>query len=92
MALLRALPLALLSRSVLSSTMVLHESISHVPSEFKALGSPPATGKIDLLIAIVQSNITGLASVVDAVSFPSSPSYRQYLTAAEVSCADLIHF
>jgi tripeptidyl-peptidase-1 len=72
--------------------MVLHESISYVPSGFKALGSPPATGEIDLLIAIVQSNITGLASVVDAVSFPAGPSYGQYLTAAEVSCADPLRF
>ncbi|KAJ7330306.1 subtilisin-like protein [Mycena albidolilacea] len=65
--------------------MVLHESIFHVPSGFKTLGSPPATAEIDLLIAIVQSNITGLASVVDAVSLPSGPSYGQYLTAAEVA-------
>ncbi|KAF8185596.1 family S53 protease [Mycena galopus ATCC 62051] len=85
MALLRALPLLLLSRSVLSSTMVLHESISHVPSGYKSLGSPSPTQEIDLLIALVQSNITGLAKVVDAVSIPSSSSYGQYLTAAEVA-------
>ncbi|KAF7333766.1 Family S53 protease-like protein [Mycena venus] len=65
--------------------MVLHESISHVPSGFKALGSPSPTQEIELFIAIVQSNITGLAKVVDSVSFPSSPSYGQYLTPAEVA-------
>ncbi|KAF7344169.1 Family S53 protease [Mycena venus] len=85
MGLLRALPLMLLTKSVLSSTMVLHESISHVPSGFKALGSPSPTQEIELFIAIVQSNITGLAKVVDAVSFPSSPSYGQYLSSAEVA-------
>ncbi|KAJ6565665.1 family S53 protease [Mycena sp. CBHHK59/15] len=85
MGLLRALPLVLLAKCVLSSTMVLHESISNVPSGFKALGSPSPTQEIKLFIALVQSNITGLAKVVDAVSIPSSPSYGQYLTAAEVA-------
>ncbi|KAJ7679864.1 peptidase S8/S53 domain-containing protein [Mycena rosella] len=54
--------------------MVLHESISNVPSGFKASGSPSPNQEIKLFIALVQSNITGLAKVVDA-----------YLTAAEVS-------
>ncbi|KAJ6534417.1 family S53 protease [Mycena capillaripes] len=85
MGLLRALPFVLLAKCVLSSTMVLHESISNVPSGFKALGSPSPTQEIKLFIALVQSNITGLAKVVDAVSIPSSPSYGKYLTAAEVA-------
>ncbi|KAJ7723451.1 family S53 protease [Mycena maculata] len=85
MGLLRALPLVLLTKCVLSSTMVLHESISNVPSGFKASGSPSPTQEIKLFIALVQSNITGLTKVVDAVSIPSSPSYGQYLTAAEVA-------
>jgi hypothetical protein len=61
-----------------------HESISHAPSGFKASGSPSPTQEIKLFIALVQSNITGLAKVVDAVSNPSGPSYGKYLTAAEV--------
>ncbi|KAJ6522853.1 family S53 protease [Mycena capillaripes] len=85
MGLLRALPFVLLAKCVLSSTIVLHESISNVPSGFKALGSPSPTQEIKLFIALVQSNITGLAKVVDAVSIPSSPSYGKYLTAAEVA-------
>ncbi|KAJ7510818.1 family S53 protease [Mycena galericulata] len=85
MGLLRALPLVLLAKFVLSSTMVLHESISNVPPGFKTLGSPSSAQEIMLFIALVQSNITGLAKVVDAVSIPSSPSYGQYLTAAEVA-------
>ncbi|KAF8130936.1 hypothetical protein K438DRAFT_1788450 [Mycena galopus ATCC 62051] len=89
MGLLRALPLVLLSsRSVLSSTpvrTVLHESIPHAPSGFTVLGSPSPSQKIELLIAVVQSNISGLAKLVDAVSFPSSPSYGQYITPAEVA-------
>ncbi|KAF8185613.1 peptidase S8/S53 domain-containing protein [Mycena galopus ATCC 62051] len=58
---------------------------SATPSGYKSLGSPSPTQEIDLLIALVQSNITGLAKVVDAVSIPSSSSYGQYLTAAEVA-------
>ncbi|KAF7347982.1 Family S53 protease-like protein [Mycena sanguinolenta] len=85
MALLRVLPLVLLSTSVLSSTLVLHESISHVPSGFEVIGSPSPNQEIELLVALVQPNITALAKVVDAVSFPSSPSYGKYLTAAEVA-------
>ncbi|KAJ7259168.1 peptidase S8/S53 domain-containing protein [Mycena haematopus] len=86
MGLLRALPLLLLSKSVLSSTTtVLHESLSHVPSGFEVRGVPSPTQEIELLVAIAQSNIAGLAKVVDAVSVPSSPSYGHYLTAAEVA-------
>ncbi|KAJ6490826.1 subtilisin-like protein [Mycena sanguinolenta] len=85
MALLRALPLVLLSKSVLSGTPVLHESVSEVPSSFQAIGSPAPSQEIELLVALVQPNITDLAKVVDAVSFPSSPSYGKYLTAAEVA-------
>ena len=84
MSLLRALPLVLLSRSVLSSTLVLHESASHVPSGFEVLGSPSPSLEIEFLVALVQPNITDLAKIVDAVSFPSSPSYGKYLTPAEV--------
>ncbi|KAJ7202253.1 peptidase S8/S53 domain-containing protein [Mycena haematopus] len=85
MGLLHILPLVLLSKSALSSTTVLHESVSSVPSGFEVLGSPSPIQEIELLIAIVQSNITGLAKVVDAISFPSSPAYGQYLTPAEVA-------
>jgi hypothetical protein len=85
MGLLRTLPLVFLTKCVFSSTMVLHESISHVPAGFKASGSPLPTQEIKLFIALVQSNITGLAKIVDAVSVPSSSAYGQYLTAAEVS-------
>ncbi|KAF7346748.1 Family S53 protease-like protein [Mycena sanguinolenta] len=85
MSLLHALSLVLLSRSVLSSTLVLHESVSHVPSGFQALDSPSPSQEIEFLVALVQPNITDLAKVVDSVSFPSSPSYGKYLTPAEVA-------
>ncbi|KAJ7699098.1 family S53 protease [Mycena metata] len=85
MGLLHALPLVLFAQCVLSSTTLVHESISHAPSGFKASGSPSPTQEIKLFIALVQSNITGLAKVVDAVSTPSSLSYGKYLTAAEVA-------
>ncbi|KAF7378440.1 Family S53 protease-like protein [Mycena sanguinolenta] len=85
MALFRLLPVVLLATSVLSNTLILHESVSHVPSGFEVLGSPSPTQEIELLVALVQPNITGLAKVLDAISFPSSPSYGKYLTAAEVA-------
>jgi tripeptidyl-peptidase-1 len=92
MGLLLTLPLVFLAKCVLSSTMVLHESISHIPAGFKASGPPPPTQEIKLFIALVQSNITGLAKIVDAVSVPSSSAYGQYLTAAEVSSIRPIYF
>ncbi|KAJ7867474.1 family S53 protease [Mycena leptocephala] len=85
MGLLHALPLVLFAQCVLSSTTLVHESITHAPSGFKASGSPSPTQEIKLFIALVQSNITGLAKVVDAVSNPSGPSYGKYLIAAEVA-------
>ncbi|KAF7375853.1 Peptidase S53 domain-containing protein [Mycena sanguinolenta] len=85
MALLHILPLVLLSQYVYATALVVHESISDAPSGVEVLGSPSPTQEIELIVAMVQSNITGLAKVVDAVSFPSSPSYGQYLTAAQVA-------
>lgn len=85
MGLLHALPLLLITQCVLSSTSVVHESIANVPSGFNPSGTPSTTQEIKLFIALVQSNIAGLAKVVDAVSTPSSPSYGQHLTAAQVS-------
>ncbi|KAJ7622361.1 subtilisin-like protein [Roridomyces roridus] len=72
-----------LTRSVLS--MVMHERISSVPPAFKLLGTPAPSQQIDLLVALVQSNMTGLEWVVEAVSTPSSPSYGQYLSADQVA-------
>ncbi|KAJ6568841.1 family S53 protease [Mycena capillaripes] len=85
MGLLHALTLLLITQCVLSSTSVVHESIANVPSGFKPSGTPSTTQEIKLFIALVQSNIAGLAKVVDAVSTPSSPSYGQHLTAAQVA-------
>ncbi|KAJ7845315.1 subtilisin-like protein [Mycena leptocephala] len=85
MGLLHALPLLLITQCVLSSTSVVHESIANVPSGFNPSGTPSTTQEIKLFIALVQSNIAGLAKVVDAVSTPSSPSYGQHLTAAQVA-------
>ncbi|KAJ7616510.1 subtilisin-like protein, partial [Roridomyces roridus] len=65
--------------------MVMHESVAKVPSGFKASGTPSPSQELKLLVALVQSNITGLAKVVDAVSTPSSVSYGKYLTAAEIA-------
>ncbi|KAJ7860359.1 family S53 protease [Mycena leptocephala] len=85
MGLLHALPLLLITQCVLSSTSVVHESIANVPSGFNPSGTPSTTQEIKLFIALVQSNIAGLAKVVNAVSTPSSPSYGQHLTAAQVA-------
>ncbi|KAJ7636380.1 subtilisin-like protein [Roridomyces roridus] len=86
MGLLRALPLLLIAQHALAITnMVMHESVAKVPSGFKASGSPSPSQELKLLVALVQSNITGLAKVVDAVSIPSGPSYGKYLTAAEIA-------
>ncbi|KAJ7624540.1 subtilisin-like protein, partial [Roridomyces roridus] len=65
--------------------MVVHESVSKVPSGFTVSGTPSPSQEIQLLVALVQSNIAGLAAVVDAVSTPSSPSYGKYLTAEEIA-------
>ncbi|KAJ7606409.1 subtilisin-like protein [Roridomyces roridus] len=74
-----------LTRSVLS--MVMHERISSVPPAFKLLGTPAPSQQIDLLVALVQSNMTGLEWVVEAVSTPSIGVVVQYVKppAASVS-------
>ena len=70
-------------------TMKVHESLSEVPNGFTKAGAAPADTKLNLRIALAQSDSEGLKDALMAVSDPGSPQYRQYLTQDEVCGHDL---
>lgn len=63
--------------------LVVRSQLSGPPSGFISGGSP-ASGSVKLTMALPQSNATGLHQALLDVSNPSSSSYRQHLTKAQV--------
>lgn len=72
---------------VLARSMQVHEVRDAVPAGFIRNGPANPETVLDLRLALVQSDITGLHKALYDVSTPSSPKYGQYLTKAEV-CTD----
>ncbi|KAJ6498221.1 family S53 protease [Mycena vulgaris] len=65
--------------------MVVHESVTAVPSGFAHAGTVSPSKEITLRIALVQSNIAGLQQMTYAVSDPTNALYGQHLTPQEVA-------
>lgn len=64
--------------------MKVRESRESVPSGYVRRGAADADTKLNLRIALVQSNIEGLIEQLYAVSTPDSPTYGEHLTKEEV--------
>jgi hypothetical protein len=62
--------------------VVLPQAVPHLPAGSTQFGAPPAGQTLDLDVVLAGQNPNGLAQAVAAVSTPSSPDYRHYLTAA----------
>jgi subtilase family serine protease len=73
-------PAALASSSA-ARVVLQHASPAARPAD--AVGSTPASTQIEFDVALKLSNPSGAATLEQAVSDPSSPSYRHYLTPAE---------
>lgn len=58
-----------------------------VPNGFKYVAKADPNSMLDLRIALVQSNPSGLEAALYDVSTPGSKNYRKYLTKAEVRSA-----
>ncbi|KAJ7728162.1 family S53 protease [Mycena maculata] len=65
--------------------MVIHESVTAVPSGFAPAGTVPPSQEITLRIALVQSDIAGLQEKTYAVSDPANALYGQHLTPEQVT-------
>ena len=68
-----------------SRSLTVHDKRSTVPGGFTLDSAAPAEQVLNLRVALVNSNITGLESELYAVSTPSSSRYGQHLTKDQVS-------
>ncbi|KAJ6630336.1 subtilisin-like protein [Mycena sp. CBHHK59/15] len=67
-----------------TGNLVLHDRRAAAPSDFVHSGAAPAEKVLQLRINLVQNDLAGLESALNAASFPSSPLYGQWLTKEEV--------
>lgn len=70
--------------------MIVHERRSTAPSGFVHSGPAPAEHTLNLRINLVSSDLAGLEQALNAASFPSSPSYGQWLSKEEVCTSILV--
>ena len=66
--------------------MLVHESRETVPSGFTLQGPAALDSMLDLRVALVGSNSSGLEAALYDVSTPGSANYGKYLTKEQVQC------
>ncbi|KAF9816777.1 hypothetical protein IEO21_03857 [Rhodonia placenta] len=62
----------------------LHEAVDNVPVDFVLSGPAAPDTVLNLRLALVQNNVSGLVDELYSVSDPSSANYGQYLSKEEV--------
>lgn len=67
----------------------LHEAVDNVPVDFVLSGPAAPDTVLNLRLALVQNNVSGLVDELYSVSDPSSANYGQYLSKEEVRTAIL---
>ena len=77
--------LALAAANPVARNMVVHESRDAIPRGFVAKGEAHPDTKINLRIALKQTDMATLEERLYAVSDPKSPEYGQHLTKEQVS-------
>jgi hypothetical protein len=83
---LAALSSAVRAKSSDPRPMVVHESVSAVPSGFIHAGAVPLSQKISLRIALAHTDIAALEEKTYTISDPANVLYGQHLTPEEVRC------
>ncbi|KAF7353885.1 Subtilisin-like protein [Mycena venus] len=66
------------------ANLVVHDRRAAAPVGFVRSGAAPADKALNLRINLVQNDMAGLESALNAASFPDSPLYGQWLTKEEV--------
>ena len=69
--------------NVAAGKVALPHAVPHIPGNVARLGSAPSDQVLHLDVALAGQNPAGLAAAVAAISTPSSPDYRHYLTSAQ---------
>ncbi|KAJ7491014.1 subtilisin-like protein [Mycena latifolia] len=72
--------LTLVSANPLADSLVVHERRDAAPSGFVHSGAAPAAETLNLRINLVQNDLAGLESALNAAAVPTSPSYGQWLS------------
>jgi hypothetical protein len=67
--------------------VALPDDVAHIPSDVTRLGALPDAQHVRFDVVLAGQDPAGLASEVAAVSTPSSPDYRHYLTSAQFAAA-----
>lgn len=79
-----SLALSALGKPVATSNLEVHEAIAAPPSGFVQNGPASPDTVLSLRLALVNSDMSGLIKSLYDVSTPSSSSYGQHLSKAEV--------
>ncbi|KAJ7819065.1 family S53 protease, partial [Mycena olivaceomarginata] len=66
------------------ANLVVHDRRGAAPAGFVHSGAAPVDKTLNLRINLVQNDMAGLESALNAASFPDSPFYGQWLTKEEV--------
>lgn len=67
-----------------SAALVIHESLSTLPSGWTLSGVPDVDTPIQLSVALSLQNIDQLEDMLHSVSTPGGPKYGQYLDADDI--------
>ncbi|KAJ6505308.1 family S53 protease-like protein [Mycena sanguinolenta] len=70
--------------SVVSGSLVVHESRSDAPAGFFSQGAAPAVDVLTLRFGLAPNNISGLQERLVSISTPGSSDFRQWLSKDEV--------
>lgn len=73
-----------LGRPTAHDTLHVHERRAEVPEGFTYVGKAEPSAMLDLRIALVQGDSSGLEAALYDVSNPDSANYRKHLSKAEV--------
>ena len=68
-----------------TGNLVVHDRRIAAPAGFVHSGAAPAETTLKLRINLMQNDLAGLESALNAASFPDSPLYGQWLTKEEVA-------
>jgi tripeptidyl-peptidase-1 len=64
--------------------MIVHDRRDGIPSGFAKVGAAPSSQMLKLRLALTQGDLAGLEDRLMAISTPTNPAYRQWLSKEEV--------
>jgi hypothetical protein len=80
-----AFALTFVSAKPLADSLIVFERRDTVPAGFVHSGAAPSAATLNLRINLVQNDLAGLETALNAAAFPDSPSYGKWLSKEEVN-------